>query len=145
MRMKRFLQAACFLLLPVLLPALHSHAAVGDQMIDTSLLHAMVMENAYRMEAGRKIKFMIVDARTLQEYSEAHVMGAVSVPEKDFERSQKLLPQDKSTLMVVYCNDKKCVKSRRWAAKAAAAGYTNIVVYADGFPHWRERHMPIAY
>ncbi len=114
-------------------------------MIDTALLHSMVVENAYRMEAGRKMKFMIVDARTAEEYRESHVMGAVSIPEKEFEKSQKLLPKDKGTLMVVYCNDKKCVRSRKWAALAVSAGYTNVVVYADGFPHWQERHMPVAY
>ena len=126
-------------------PAMPSFSSPGDQMIDTSLLHSMVVENAYRMEAGRKMKFMIVDARTHEEYNEAHVFGAVSIPEKDFEKSIRSLPKDRNTLMVVYCNDKKCIRSRKWAAKAAAAGYSNIVVYSDGFPHWKERHMPIAY
>ena len=116
----------------------------GDQMIDTGLLHAMVVENTYRMEAGRKMKFLIVDARAPEEYNEAHVIGAVSIPEQDFEKSLRLLPSNKNTLMVVYCNDRKCVRSRRWAAKAFAAGYSNVIVYSDGFPYWKEQHMPVA-
>lgn len=115
----------------------------GDQMIDTGLLHAMVVENAYRMEAGRKMKFMIIDARSPEEYKKAHVFGAVSIPEKDFEKSLRLLPGDKNTLMVVYCNDRKCERSRRWAVKAFAAGYSNVVVYSDGFPYWKDKHMPV--
>ncbi len=124
-------------------PALRSFARPVDQMIDTPLLHAMVVENTYRMEGGRKMKFMIVDARTSEEYRVDHVLGAVSMPENDFEKSQKLLPMDKKTLMVVYCNE-KCVRSRRWAAKAFAAGYKNIVIYSDGFPYWKEKRMPVS-
>jgi rhodanese-related sulfurtransferase len=116
----------------------------GDHTIDTGLLHAMVVENAYRMEAGRKMKFMIIDARSPEEYNESHVFGAISIPEKDFEKALRLLPGDKTALMVVYCNDRKCVRSRRWATKAFAAGYSNVVVYSDGFPYWQEKHMPVA-
>ncbi len=122
-----------------------SVASIGDFMIDTDLLHSMVVDNTRRAETGQKKKFFIVDARTIEEYKEAHVAGAVSIPEKDFEKSHQFLQQDKNALMVVYCNDKRCVRSRRWAAKAAAAGYTNVVIYADGFPYWKERNMPIAY
>jgi rhodanese-related sulfurtransferase len=125
--------------------ASRSFATLRDQMIDTSLLHAMVVENVYRMEAGRQIKFLIVDARSTEEYKEAHVLGAVSIPEKDFEKYKKDLPKDRTALVVVYCNDTKCIRSRRWATKAVAAGFSNIVIYSDGFPHWREQRMPIAY
>jgi len=115
----------------------------GDQTIDTDLLRAMVVVNSKRMEAGEKMKFMIIDARPPEDYKEAHVFGAISIPEKDFEKSLRLLPVDKGALMVVYCNDRKCVQSRRWAAKASAAGYTNVVVYSDGFPYWKEKHLPV--
>lgn len=111
--------------------------------IDTDLLHSMVVVNAKRTEAGQKMKFMIIDARSPEEYKEAHVFGAISIPEKDFEKSLRLLPEDKSALMVVYCNDRNCVQSRKWAAKAAAAGYSNVVVYSDGFPYWKDKNMPV--
>ena len=45
--------------------------------------------------------------------------------------------------MVIYCNGLKCGKSKKVAAKAAAAGYTNITIYTDGFPVWEEKAMPI--
>lgn len=145
MRVKKMLvitAVAAAILISV--PASRSFASSpGDQTIDTDLLHAMVVVNAKRMEAGQKMKFMIIDARSPEEYNEAHVSGAVNVPEKDFEKSLRLLPGDKTALMVVYCNDRKCVQSRRWAAKAFAAGYSNIVVYSDGFPYWRDNHMPL--
>ncbi len=146
MRVEKYFLTALFVLsFFAATTALPTVASPGDFMIDTDLLHSMVVDNAHRAETGQKKKFFIVDARTIEEYKESHVAGAVNIPEKDFEKSQQLLPQDKTALMIVYCNDKRCVRSRRWAAKAAAVGYTNIVIYADGFPYWKERNMPIAY
>ena len=125
-------------------PASRSVSSPGDQMvIDTDLLRSMVVVNAKRTEAGQAMKFLIIDARSPEAYKEAHVLGAVSVPLQDFERSLRLLPDDRSALMVVYCNDRKCVQSRKWAAKAAAAGYWNVVVYSDGFPYWKDKNLPV--
>ncbi len=121
-----------------------SSSPLDLMVIDTDILHSMVVVNSKRMEAGEPMKFVIIDARPLEDYKEAHVLGAISIPEKDFEKSLKLLPVDKAALIVVYCNDRKCVLSRRWAAKARAAGYSNVVVYSDGFPYWKDNHMPMA-
>jgi rhodanese-related sulfurtransferase len=130
----------------VSVPAARSFASSPQDLmvIDTDLLHSMVVVNSKRMEAGQAMKFMIIDARPLEDYKEAHVFGAISIPVKDFEKSLKLLPVDKAALIVVYCNDRKCIQSRRWAAKARAEGYSNVVVYSDGFPYWKDKHMPVA-
>ena len=112
--------------------------------IDIAQLHEMIVDNAYRLEGGREMQFTIIDARTKEEYDEAHIFGAINVPEKDFEKSMDLLPKDKGVLMVVYCSDMKSETGIKWAGKAAAAGYTNIAIYAEGFIVWKEKHMPIA-
>ncbi len=88
-------------------------------------------------------EFTLIDARTKDEYQEAHIVGAVSIPEKEFENSASLLSLDKKSLLVFYCNGAKCGKSKKAAAKAAVAGYANIMVYAEGFPVWEEKAMPI--
>ncbi len=112
--------------------------------IDTAQLHSMVMDNAYRLEGGRDKKFTIIDGRTKEEYDGSHIFSAINVPEKDFERAKDLLPRDKNALLAVYGNDANFETSRKWAGKAAAAGYTNIVIYAERFSVWKEKHMPIA-
>jgi len=91
----------------------------------------------------QKKEFVLVDARTKEEYQEAHIIGAISVPEKEFSAQDSLLPADENALMVFYCNGVKCGKSKKLAKKAAAAGYTNIILYADGFPVWEEKGFPI--
>jgi len=144
MRLKEVLVITAVAIL-VSVPAARSFASSPQDLmvIDTDLLHSMVVVNSKRMDAGEKMKFVIIDARPLEDYKEAHVSGAISIPEKDFEKSLGLLPVDKSALIVVYCDDKKCVRSRRWAEKARAEGYSFVVVYSDGFPYWKDNHMPV--
>ena len=47
-----------------------------------------------------------------------------------------MLPQDKGTLLVFYCDGPECLLSHNSAFKAEKLGYTNIRVYAEGFPDW---------
>jgi len=99
-------------------------------MISTERLKTMV--------DGKK-NMLLIDARSKDEYQEAHIDGAISMPEKTFDENISVLPQDRKSLLVLYCNGVKCGKSKKAAIKAAAKGYTNILVYGDGFPVWEEK------
>jgi rhodanese-related sulfurtransferase len=121
-----------------------SFAGSDCKSIDTAQLHSMIVDNAYRLEGGREKQFTVIDARTKEEYNEAHIFSAISIPEKDFEKFMTLLPKDKSVQLVVYCNDIKFGASLKWASKAAVHGYTNIVIYSEGFSAWTAQHMPTA-
>jgi len=86
-----------------------------------------------------KKDFVLIDARTREEYQEVHITNALSIPENKFDESSSLLPADKSYLIVFYCNGVKCGKSKKAAKKADALGYKNILVYGEGFPVWEEK------
>lgn len=90
-----------------------------------------------------KKAMMLIDARTKDEYQEAHIQGAINMPEKTFDENIGMLPAEKHALLVLYCNGVKCGKSKKAAAKAAAKGYTNILVYGEGFPVWEEKGYKI--
>jgi len=90
-----------------------------------------------------KKEFVLVDTRTSEEFQEAHIRSAISIPEKTFESQLSLLPADKNVLIVLYCNGVKCGKSRKAAKKADAAGYRNLIIYAEGFPVWEEKGYSI--
>jgi rhodanese-related sulfurtransferase len=90
-----------------------------------------------------KKDFVLIDARTVTEYQEAHIVGAISIPDNKFDESLALLPKEKSSLLVFYCNGVKCGKSKKSAIKASAAGYKNIDIYSDGFPVWEEKGLNI--
>lgn len=87
--------------------------------------------------------FVLVDTRTQPEYQEAHIDGAVNIPETEFEQLAPAMLSDKAKQIVLYCSGIKCGKSKRTAVKAAALGYTNLVLYNEGFPVWEERGYKI--
>ena len=46
------------------------------------------------------------------------------------------LPADKNTVLVFYCGGLKCRLSHKSAKKAIDLGYTNVNVFAEGYPVW---------
>ena len=83
---------------------------------------------------------IIIDSRpTARKYDKGHVPGAVSIPDSSFDKMTDMLPQDKSTLLIFYCGGTKCKLSHKSAFKAEKLGYTNIKVYAEGYPDWKKK------
>jgi rhodanese-related sulfurtransferase len=84
-----------------------------------------------------------VDARNPEEFDEVHIKNAVNIPVSKLEKNPALLPADKQKEIVFYCNGIKCGKSKKAAQIAAAQGYANVMVYAEGMPVWEEKGMSI--
>jgi rhodanese-related sulfurtransferase len=125
----RTFSLACILLIAALFSSARA-AETEFKVITTDQHKAMIDE---------KQDFVIIDARTKEEYQEAHITGALSIPEKSFEESSSLLPSDKNHQIVFYCNGVKCGKSKKAAKKAETIGYKNILIYGEGFPVWEEK------
>jgi rhodanese-related sulfurtransferase len=82
---------------------------------------------------------MVIDARpTARKYNGGHIPGAVSIPDSSFDKMTNMLPEDKSTLLLYYCGGVKCKLSHKSAFKAEKLGYSNIQVYAAGYPDWKK-------
>ncbi len=93
-----------------------------------------VMEHA---PIPKRDDVLVIDARpTARKYDSGHIPGAVSIPDREFAKMTNLLPKDKSTLMIFYCGGVKCPLSHKSAHKAEKLGYTNVKVYAAGYPDW---------
>jgi rhodanese-related sulfurtransferase len=80
----------------------------------------------------------IVDSRpAARKYDIGHIPTAVNIPDSQFDNlAPALLPRDKAQLLVFYCDGPECILSHSSAFKAEKLGYTNIRVYAVGFPDW---------
>uniref|UniRef100_Q47C09 Rhodanese-like protein n=1 Tax=Dechloromonas aromatica (strain RCB) TaxID=159087 RepID=Q47C09_DECAR len=79
----------------------------------------------------------IIDARaTERRFDPGHIPTAMNLPERDFDRLANQLPSDKGTLLIFYCDGFDCMLSHNAAFKAEARGYTNVKVYAAGYPGW---------
>ena len=108
-------------------------------------------ETAFKIVSTEELKAMLaegkpltlIDSRSPQEYQEAHIKGAISIPEKELQKNVALLPEDKSALLVIYCNGVKCGKSKRLALQIEPLGYTNLQIYSEGIPVWEERMLAI--
>jgi rhodanese-related sulfurtransferase len=88
--------------------------------------------------------YFLFDSRPLPRYQEGFIPTAISLPFPAFDKlAEKLLPKDKSALIIFYCAGTTCNMSPGSADKAKKLGYTNIKVYKDGMPAWLGRHYGI--
>jgi len=81
---------------------------------------------------------LLIDSRpTARKYDVGHIPTAVNIPDTSFDKlAPTLLPADKAALLVFYCEGYDCMLSHNSAHKAEKLGYTNIRVFAEGFPGW---------
>lgn len=80
---------------------------------------------------------MIIDARPKRaKYDKGHIPMAVSIPDMEFDKHLDKLPGNKNALLIFYCEGQKCKLSHKSAHKAETLGYTNVKVFADGYPGW---------
>ena len=68
--------------------------------------------------------YVIIDARTEEEFAEGHIENAILIPEYEIaERAEKELP-DKEQLILVYCRSGR--RSKIASEELVKLGYTNV-------------------
>ena len=68
--------------------------------------------------------YIIIDARTDEEFREGHISGAIMIPEYEIaKRAEKELP-DKDALILVYCRSGR--RSKIASEELVKLGYTNV-------------------
>lgn len=79
----------------------------------------------------------IIDSRpAARKFDPGHIPTAMNLHDGDFDKLVDLLPKDKGMLLIFYCEGFECMLSHNSAFKAEKLGYTNIKVYAAGYPDW---------
>ncbi|AXS80289.1 rhodanese-like domain-containing protein [Dechloromonas sp. HYN0024] len=79
----------------------------------------------------------IIDSRpATRKFDPGHIPTAMNLHDGDFDKLADQLPTDKATLLIFYCEGVDCMLSHNSAFKAEKLGYTNIKVYAGGYPEW---------
>ncbi len=69
-------------------------------------------------------EYIIIDARTEEEFAEGHIENAILIPEYEIkDRAEKELP-DKDTLILVYCRSGR--RSKIASEELAKLGYKNV-------------------
>ena len=100
--------------------------------------YASVSTAWMKKQIGSQADMVVVDARPkLKKYDKGHIPGAISIPDTQFDKFKNQLPEDKNKLVVFYCGGFKCKLSHKSAQRAMAMGYSNVKVYAAGYPEWK--------
>lgn len=78
----------------------------------------------------------IVDVNSEDSFKEARIPGAIhyATNKKNFA---KMLPEDKSTMIVAYCGGKSCTAWQKAAQAACEMGYKNIRHFSEGIKGWK--------
>lgn len=120
----------------------------------TSLSAATVVD-AFKVKSLLDSGVPVIDVRVANEYAEAHIRGAKSIPYK--EKSEKAtnfdskldtfdltkLPGDKNAPLVFYCNGPECWKSYKSAVVTLKAGHKKVFWFRGGFPEWKSKGLPV--
>ena len=89
-------------------------------------------DNSYEQIAPEQAKtimdtesdYIIIDARTTEEFAEGHIEDAILIPEYEIaNRAEKELP-DKEQLILVYCRSGR--RSKIASEELVKLGYTNV-------------------
>lgn len=96
-----------------------------------SYMQISVNEAIEMMETEKD--YIILDVRTIEEYKEGHIPGAICVPNETIgEDTIEELP-DKGQVILVYCRSGN--RSKQAATKLAKQGYTNVYEFG-GIIDW---------
>ncbi len=80
---------------------------------------------------------VIIDVNSAKSFESGHIPGAIHFAshEKDLT---KVLPSDKTALIVAYCGGTLCTAWESAAKSAKALGYTNIKHFKGGISTWKK-------
>ena len=92
----------------------------------------ITQEEAAKIMAGGE-DYILLDVRTLAEFAQAHIPGAICVPNETIgDEDIPELPK-KDQLILVYCRSGN--RSKQAAGKLAKLGYTNVLEFG-GINTW---------
>ena len=90
------------------------------------------MENSYEQITPAQAKeimderedYIILDVRTQEEFDEAHIDGAILIPDYEIAAKAESVLKDKDQLILVYCRSGR--RSKNAADELVKLGYTNV-------------------
>lgn len=107
-------------------------ACKGKETKDGTYLQ-ISQEEAKRLMDTRD-DIIILDVRTIEEFTEGHIEGAVSLDHEDIESKAKVVLPDKNKTILVYCRSGR--RSKIAAQKLSEMGYTDVREFG-GIIDWK--------
>jgi rhodanese-related sulfurtransferase len=114
-----------------------------DQGADTGAVSTVLgLTETYRLyESGEAV---FLDARPRADYEEERIMGAISLPEFEFDDAYPVASQflSSDTHIVVYCQGRDCDEAMIVQERLVEMGYTRVDVFLGGMPEWLDADYP---
>lgn len=98
----------------------------------------ITMDEAIDMMETEK-NYVILDVRTLEEFKDKHIPGAICVPNETIGTTDIPSLPDKEQMILVYCRSGN--RSKQASQKLADMGYTNIYEFG-GINDWTGETYP---
>lgn len=96
----------------------------ADNEKNTDLTYEQISAEEAKSLMDTEKAYIIIDARTQEEFAEGHIEGAILIPEYEIaQRAEKELP-DKDALILVYCRSGR--RSKIASEELVKLGYTNV-------------------
>jgi len=86
--------------------------------------------------------YLIIDARSVDEYKDGHIKGAISIPESDIKKRIEEIPKDRP--VIVYCYGSNCNTSAIVANILVKYGFKKVyTIGGTGITEWKEKGYPV--
>ena len=76
-------------------------------------------------QMAKEENFILLDVRTMEEYNDGHIPGAINIANESIGKEEILQLPDKNQRIYVYCRSGN--RSKQAAKKLVKLGYTNII------------------
>lgn len=86
-------------------------------------------------------KVTLLDVNGPVSYANGHIPGAIDFTAHSADLA-KVLPANKSALVVAYCGNEHCGAYARAAEAAQKLGYTNVQHFKPGIAGWKAANEP---
>ena len=101
-----------------------SLAGCASKEIDMEVTYTMITAEQAKTIMDSDVDYIIIDARTEEEFAGGHIENAILIPEYEVaERAEQELP-NKDQLILVYCRSGR--RSKIAADELVKLGYTNV-------------------
>ena len=108
--------------------------------VDGFVINILSVDEAYQAYTGND-NYLFVDVRTVSEYEDGHIEGAILIPLSEIGDRLSELPMDRP--IVVYCNGSSCNRSGTAAAILVNNGFTEVYdLGGTGIIEWIEKGYP---
>lgn len=123
-------------------PIIVQSVIIGENEYESNTLRGIDLEQTIKLFGDKSNIF--IDSRDQWDYSEAHIEGAINIPEFSFTIDDSLLQSiSPNELLVVYCDGDDCDTSKRLANEIVKLGFKNVYVFLGGIKVWRDAKLPI--